>query len=126
MNEWIVNNIPGNIVYISDEVSDSVSLGDGGSLHFRMEHRCPTCGHQDVVIHLSPEGRTTLIFDGKCKACDRKEEYALMASGKCPTCISIKLNHKGFGPSHEGSVRCQSGSLAAGGRYAHCSCDTCF
>lgn len=31
-----------------------------------------------------------------------------------------------FAPSHDGSSRCQSGSLASGGRHAHCTCDTCF
>ena len=30
------------------------------------------------------------------------------------------------GPSHYGSARCESGSLASGGTRAHCSCDRCF
>lgn len=30
------------------------------------------------------------------------------------------------GPSHDGSVRCKSGSIASGGKNAHCSCDTCY
>lgn len=29
-------------------------------------------------------------------------------------------------PSHRGSRRCKSGSLASGGTHAHCTCDTCF
>ena len=29
-------------------------------------------------------------------------------------------------PSHRGSTRCQSGSLASGGTRSHCTCDTCF
>ena len=32
----------------------------------------------------------------------------------------------GLAPSHRGSSRCESGSLASGGTTAHCSCDTCF
>ena len=32
----------------------------------------------------------------------------------------------GMQPSHFGSERCESGSLASGGETAHCSCDTCF
>jgi len=38
---------------------------------------------------------------------------------RCPTCIDIKANG-GFGPPHKASDRCESG------KYAHCSCDTCF
>jgi hypothetical protein len=32
----------------------------------------------------------------------------------------------GMNPSHDGSRRCKSGSLASGGSRAHCTCDTCF
>jgi len=32
----------------------------------------------------------------------------------------------GYGPSHDGSTGCWSGSLASGGSRAHCTCDTCF
>ena len=31
-----------------------------------------------------------------------------------------------FGPSKNGSARCESGSIASGGNKAHCSCDICF
>lgn len=39
----------------------------------------------------------------------------------CPGCAE-----KGMRPSHDGSERCQSGSIASGGKTAHCSCDVCF
>lgn len=42
---------------------------------------------------------------------------------KVEDCSSCEHKH---GPSHYGSPRCQSGSLASGGRHSHCSCDTCF
>jgi hypothetical protein len=29
-------------------------------------------------------------------------------------------------PSHDGSPRCESGSIASGGKNAHCTCDVCF
>jgi len=32
----------------------------------------------------------------------------------------------GMNPSHQGSRRCESGSIASGGTKAHCSCDMCF
>jgi len=43
----------------------------------------------------------------------------------CPTCERVKAAG-GFGPSHWGSPGCQSGSLAAGGKNTHCTCDGCF
>ena len=42
------------------------------------------------------------------------------AQASCSGCTG------GFGPSHEGSTRCESGSIASGGHIAHCTCDTCF
>ncbi len=42
----------------------------------------------------------------------------------CKECRALLI--EGFGPSHSGSARCQSGSLASGGHRAHCTCDTCF
>lgn len=44
-----------------------------------------------------------------------------IADGDCPTCF-----RGGFAPSHDGSSRCESGSIASGGSRAHCSCDVCF
>jgi hypothetical protein len=40
----------------------------------------------------------------------------------CRTCASPET----FKPSHNGSPRCQSGSIASGGKNAHCSCGVCF
>jgi hypothetical protein len=31
-----------------------------------------------------------------------------------------------YGPGHEGSRMCKSGSIASGGTRAHCSCDFCY
>lgn len=39
----------------------------------------------------------------------------------CSTC-----QETGMRPSHNGSKRCESGSIASGGPNAHCSCDRCF
>lgn len=43
----------------------------------------------------------------------------------CSTCLQIEIEG-GFGPSHEGSKHCESGSIASGGDRAHCTCDVCF
>ena len=42
----------------------------------------------------------------------------------CSSCESEQ--NSGIGPSHNGSKNCASGSIASGGRKAHCTCDTCF
>ena len=41
--------------------------------------------------------------------------------GGCRTC-----SKPGMVPSHDGSRFCESGSIASGGKHAHCTCDTCF
>jgi hypothetical protein len=44
-----------------------------------------------------------------------------------PTVLGCKgCNKTGMYPHHNGSTRCESGSIASGGRNSHCSCDTCF
>ncbi len=43
----------------------------------------------------------------------------------CPSCVNYAASD-GYGPSHEGSIRCESKSIASGGSRAHCSCDTCW
>jgi hypothetical protein len=44
----------------------------------------------------------------------------------CKWCEDIASKDDGYGPSHRGSIRCESGSIASGGRRSHCTCDTCF
>ena len=44
-----------------------------------------------------------------------------------PECSACRRNPPGsFAPSHDGSPRCESRSIASGGKRSHCSCDTCF
>ncbi len=62
-----------------------------------------------------------------CYDCDcPKKDCACASVAICVTCEDIRTKHGGFGPSHEGSKLCESGSIASGGTIAHCSCDTCF
>lgn len=76
------------------------------------EDLCTTCGlARDHGAHVEP------VIG--CQPCNE----ALLQAGKCPACVHIG---DGFGPSHNGSRRCESGSIASGGNRAHCSCDTCF
>jgi hypothetical protein len=55
----------------------------------------------------------------ECDAEDKQKEE------KCEYCEQIK-NNGGFGPSHNGTRLCRSGSIASGGNRAHCTCDLCF
>lgn len=43
----------------------------------------------------------------------------------CQTCDEERANGKAA-PSHAGSPNCESGSIASGGKDAHCTCNTCF
>ena len=45
---------------------------------------------------------------------------------ECLMCKKIRDEHSGFGPSHNGSRFCESGSIASGGKRSHCTCDMCF
>jgi hypothetical protein len=49
--------------------------------------------------------------------------HAIETDG-CFTCANILPGS--LAPTHNGSKRCQSGSIASGGDNAHCSCDICF
>ena len=51
-------------------------------------------------------------------------EVQVIGKADCGTCRAVKEEH--FGPSHNGSLRCESGSIASGGTRAHCTCSTCF
>lgn len=42
-------------------------------------------------------------------------------AGNCTGCAET-----GAHPSHEGATGCRSGSLASGGKNAHCTCDVCW
>jgi hypothetical protein len=41
----------------------------------------------------------------------------------CGVCVQFKGR---LAPSHSGSRFCRCGSIASGGRKAHCACDICF
>lgn len=63
-------------------------------------------------------------YDSLNAALDRAQEIDGSVI-ECRTCAEI-ITAGGFGPSHLGSSACRSGSIASGGRNAHCPCDTCF
>jgi hypothetical protein len=91
--------------------------------------RCPFCGEAYTEAALSLRGWTVL-----CYGCGREGPVSKTESGaakewrnlaQCKTCETVR-EEGGFGPSHNGSPLCRSGSIASGGTRAHCTCDTCF
>lgn len=64
-----------------------------------------------------------------CKHCGSPQK---VEEKECPVCHDgckqCENNKKGSGitPTHNGSRYCQSGSIASGGKNAHCTCDLCF
>ncbi len=52
--------------------------------------------------------------------------WTLEDDESCPLCLEAARTPGWFGPSHEGSVRCESGSVASGGHRRHCACSVCF
>jgi len=53
-------------------------------------------------------------------------EPHVMPLSIAPKVCRICADPRSFKPSHDGSKRCESGSIASGGNRSHCSCDTCF
>lgn len=47
-------------------------------------------------------------------------------STDCPTCIRSAEFPGRIAPYHNGSARCESGSIASGGNHSHCACNICF
>ena len=47
--------------------------------------------------------------------------HEVFLSELCSWCVVV-----GMKPNHNGSARCESGSIASGGKNSHCACDTCF
>lgn len=67
----------------------------------------------------------------RCSGCDEatiaRDATALaeqLRRDGCSLCADPAWRDRG--PSHNGSSRCEPGSIASGGRNAHCACDVCF
>lgn len=52
-----------------------------------------------------------------------QSEAADTRQDKCEHCADYRSRG---GPRHDGSRFCESGSIASGGKRAHCSCDVCY
>lgn len=76
---------------------------------------CPPLTHEELR-----KSRKDLANDHRSRAIELEKLVRSMCH-ECERYWETK-----FGPSHEGSVMCRSGSLASGGTRAHCTCNTCF
>jgi hypothetical protein len=68
-----------------------------------------SCGTEHVVVN-GTSGTEIRIAKNDCEHAHR--------CAVCETKLATRENHFG-------SPFCENGSLAAGGRYAHCQCDIC-
>lgn len=75
----------------------------------------PGKGYQELAIEHHPNCADPSASGVDCYEWDRLTEAGNRPQARRP-----------FGPSKEGSPRCQSGSLASGGTVTYCTCDTCF
>ena len=84
----------------------------------------------EATLHYGIDGHELLALVGSGQLCGRCFE----AAGDCehtiehPNCVECNriLDDGGFGPTHDGSRMCKSGSIASGGTKAHCNCERCF
>ena len=99
---------------------------------------CVACGKKQAIstVPRCPFCRRVLCWRCLCPGWwgaqghpavrEREIDPPLRKNPDCALCREIREKHHGFGPSHDGSRNCQSGSLASGGQRAHCTCDVCF
>ena len=106
VNRWIERTIE------AEKLLRGASQGNSEEAAFRSAMakpaevwcKCPYAEDQSVEFHIA----------------------GIAGCSQCKTCNDIRETHKGFGPSHNGSTMCKSGSIASGGKNSHCTCDMCF
>lgn len=88
---------------------------------------CPNCGSDETAFYSRDKGwhDHAVSHAAGCAVPDAAtiDYYAwdkLDAAGNRPKV------RRPFGPNRNGSPHCRSGSIASGGRYEYCTCDTCF
>lgn len=83
---------------------------------------CDDFGHLLCVDCL--DDRATQREARELRALNSQAHYPLHDASACAQCVEQAAG--AMGPSHVGSIACDSGALAAGGRNAHCTCDMCW
>ena len=84
----------------------------------------------EASLHYGVDGHDLLALVESGELCSRCFE----SRGDCehnidnPDCVECNriLDDGGFGPTHDGSRMCKSGSIASGETTAHCTCKRCF
>lgn len=94
----------------------------GGVMKCQCEH-VKHIGLKGCENEATEERNTVMGTYQVCATCD-----CMPAKPPCGMCVELSTGGfgPGFGPRHEGSPNCKSGSLASGGTSSHCTCDTCF
>jgi hypothetical protein len=85
----------------------------------------------DQPPHMLLHFRVVEVIDDKreviaLRARRDEADEIVKACTECRGCRQHWSRSHGGGPKHNGSRMCESGSIASGGKNAHCTCDTCF
>jgi hypothetical protein len=67
------------------------------------------------------------VYKGYGPGCSETNHVGTCTCDLPPTCKVEGCTYSSqYGPTHDGSSYCKSGSIASGGTRAHCSCDYCY
>ena len=67
------------------------------------------------------------VYAGYGPGCSEDNHVGGCTCDLPPTCTVEGCTYSSkYGPGHEGSRMCKSGSIASGGTRSHCSCDYCY
>jgi hypothetical protein len=79
-------------------------------------------GHRPVQV-VAPER----VYKGYGPGCSEDNHVGGCTCDLPPACDVAGCTYSSkYGPSHEGSRMCKSGSIASGGTRSHCACDACY
>jgi hypothetical protein len=95
------------IVY-GQELFGSPEEAERAAIGYRPDVQGDITWPRVASVHALKQGATDLSDFGFCKRL-------------CRQCAQDEM-----GPSHNGSARCESHSIASGGHRSHCTCDVCF
>jgi len=76
------------------------------------------------AVMVEPQAR---VYKGYGPGCSELNHVGSCSCDLPPACKVAGCTYSSkYGPSHEGSRMCKSGSIASGGTRAHCACDYCY
>ena len=84
-------------------------------------------GHRPIKVHAGTAVTPTRVYKGYGPGCSEFNHVGGCVCDLPPSCTVEGCTYSSkYGPSHDGSRMCKSGSIASGGTRAHCACDYCY